>query len=102
MKKIIVLPTLLCIVFLFNCSSSDNENDLPALDVSECNQLAFDAYQNMIEVGLEFNQNPTTSNCIALREAAQNVKNIFIQCNLWEDEEGNIQDEIEEIINREC
>lgn len=100
MKKIIFLPTLLCIFLLFSCSS--NDDDSLALDLNNCNQLAFDAYQNMIEVILEFNQNPTTSNCNAVKEAAQNVKSIFIQCNLWEDNEGNIQDEIEEIINREC
>ena len=100
MKQFLFLPTVLCILLLLGCSNNDDES--PALDLNNCNVLAFEAYALMIERATEYGENPTTDNCNLLKESAQNVKSVFIQCNLWEDEEGNIQDEVEDIVNLHC
>lgn len=94
MKSIKSLSALLlCVLFLSgSCSNDDSEPDL-----NNCNVEAFEAYARVVELATEYGENATTSNCNALKQAAQNAKNVLLRCNLWGDDE-----EIEDIINLDC
>lgn len=94
MKSIISLSVaLVCVLFLSgSCSNDDSE-----LKLNDCNIRAFEAYGKVVELATKYGENATTSNCNALKQAAQNAKNVLLECNLWDDD-----DEIEDIINLDC
>lgn len=105
MKTVVKFLSLVLISILtISCSSDDAiQNQVnPDLDLSNCNFLFVEAYQEMILKAAEYGDNPSTENCEDLREAAQNPKNIAIECDLWQDEGEDIQDEINEITNLDC
>ncbi|MCH8534305.1 MAG: hypothetical protein LAT51_04475 [Flavobacteriaceae bacterium] len=104
MKTTNYLLAFLLSIFLFSCSSDDDTipNPITGINVDDCTEQTFLEYQTFYQLLVAYSENPSPEKCIEVKQVAQNVKDIFVECNLWEDEDGNIQDEIEEIINADC
>jgi len=101
MKTLIYLSGLFFLLLFSNCSSSSSDDD-SGINLNKCNERTFEAYQLMYSLAVEYGEDPSASNCNSLKEAAQNVKNIFEECDLWEGESQESKDEINDIINLEC
>lgn len=101
MKKIKYLTIALFIssamITSMSCSKKDDKND-PPINVENCNLRLYNLNLEMTLAASAYGQDRTETNCIALKNAAQELIEAADECGLPL-EEG---DEVYDIANLEC
>lgn len=86
MKQILYKSFLIVSVslFTFSCFETDDGDDIVDPTV-ECNVDSYiDSYLSAVET---FNSNPTSSNCVTLKNRAMDMLNAIHNCDYFEDTE---------------
>lgn len=97
--KYVITFCICSIIFLTHCTPNKKDSNNKS---ENCNTLVFEKYQQIVKVGVKYDENSTVENCNALKQAAKDYKTVMIDCGLWELENTSARDEIEEIINLDC